>query len=108
MILTNRSPPTAPAALFNGFRSFQFDISYPALIAIAAAANPLLMFLGLWLSRRKDTATQALYSMNISSYNIGCFDIPFVQGFLPAEALVTVSMFDAGNCPFNAGISYAV
>lgn len=99
---------TLPAALLNGFRSFQFNVSYLALIAIAAGANLLLMALGLWLSRGKDTATQALYSMNVSSYNIGCFAMPFVQSFLPAEALVAVSMFDAGNCPFNAGISYAV
>ena len=46
--------------------------------------------------------------MNICSYNIGCFVLPFVQSFLPAEALIGVSMFDAGNCPVNSGISYAV
>lgn len=99
---------TLPAALANGFRNFQFETDYLLLIAIAIASNLLLMCLGLWLSRKQDMATQALYSMNISSYNIGCFVLPFVQSFLPAEALVAAAMFDAGNCPFNAGISYAV
>ena len=46
--------------------------------------------------------------MNVSSYNIGCFVLPFVQSFLPPEALVGVSMFDAGNCPVNSGVAYAI
>lgn len=99
---------TLPAALANGFRNFQVDSTYLALIAIAVATNLTLMCLGLWLSRKEDMPTQALYSMNLSSYNIGCFAMPLIQSFLPAGAVVAAAMFDAGNCPFNAGISYAV
>lgn len=99
---------TLPAALVTGFRSFQFDASYLALIVIALVCNFLLLALGLWRAKGKPLEVQALYAMNLSSYNIGTFVLPFVQSFLPAGALIGVSMFDAGNCPVNSGISYAV
>lgn len=98
---------TLPAALITGFRSFHFDVSYLSLIVIALISNLLMLLFGLWWSRKRDGVTQALYGLNICSYNIGCFVLPFVQSFLPAEALIGVSMFDAGNCPVNSGLSYA-
>ena len=60
------------------------------------------------IARGGDLATRGLYALNVSSYNIGCFVLPFVQSFLPPEALVGVSMFDAGNCPVNSGVAYAI
>ncbi|MCX4370867.1 MAG: AEC family transporter [Dysosmobacter sp.] len=99
---------TLPAALIGSFRTFRFDVSFLTLILIAAASNLAMFFAGLWLSRKKNTATQALYALNASSYNIGCFVLPFAQSFLPAEALIGLSMFDAGNCPFNSGLFYAL
>ncbi len=77
---------TIPAALFTSFRSFHFVPSYLSIILIAVMCNASLMFLGLFLSRKMDMASQALYSMNLSSYNIGCFMLPVAQGLLPAEA----------------------
>lgn len=99
---------TLPAALITGFRTFHFDVSYLAVITIALVGNFTLLALGLLLTRGKDTATRAMYGLNLSSYNIGTFVLPFVQSFLPTEALIGVSMFDAGNCPVNSGISYAL
>ena len=99
---------TLPAALITGFRTFHFDASYLALIVIALVSNFALLGVGLRRTRGGDLATRGLYALNVSSYNIGCFVLPFVQSFLPAEALIGVSMFDAGNCPVNSGISYAV
>ena len=99
---------TLPAALVTGFRTFRFDVSYLALIAIALASNLLMLAVGLWRGRGKAAPVRALYGLNICSYNIGCFVLPFVQSFLPPEALVGVSMFDAGNCPVNSGVAYAI
>ena len=99
---------TLPAALVTGFRSFHFDAAYLSLIGIALASNLLMLFFGLWWSRGRDSATRALYGLNVCSYNIGCFVLPFVQSFLPAEALIGVSMFDAGTCPVHSGVFYAV
>ena len=79
-----------------------------ALIAIAAASNLALLLLGLRLTKGRDPETQAVYGLNISSYNIGTFVLPFVQSFLPAAALVGVSMFDAGNALMCVGGTYAI
>ena len=99
---------TLPAALITGFRTFHFDASYLALIVIALVSNFALLGVGLRRTLGGDLATRGLYALNVSSYNIGCFVLPFVQSFLPPEALVGVSMFDAGNCPVNSGVAYAI
>ena len=99
---------TLPAALITGFRTFHFDASYLALIVIALVSNFALLGVGLRRTRGGDLAARGLYALNVSSYNIGCFVLPFVQSFLPPEALVGVSMFDAGNCPVNSGVAYAI
>lgn len=99
---------TLPAALVGSFRTFRFDPRFLTLIAIAAASNLMMVLVGLWWSRGRSPDTRALYALNVSSYNIGCFVLPFTQSFLPPEALIGVSMFDAGNCPFNSGLTYAL
>ena len=99
---------TLPAALITGFRSFRFEPDYLAVIAIALACNLALLALSLRLTRGRDAATRALYGLNVCSYNIGTFVLPFVQSFLSPEALIGVSMFDAGNCPINSGVAYAL
>lgn len=99
---------TLPAAFITGFRNFVFQPEYLIVIIIALACNFLLLGIGFLLTKGKDIPTRALYAMNLSSYNIGTFVLPFAQSFLPAQAIVGVSMFDAGNCPVNCGISYAL
>lgn len=99
---------TLPAAFITGFRGFRFETEYLVVIVIALLCNFLLLGLAFLLTKGKDIPARALYAMNLSSYNIGTFVLPFAQSFLPAQAIVGVSMFDAGNCPVNCGISYAL
>ena len=99
---------TLPAALISGFRNFPFQTGLLLLAALALACNLILLGLGLLLTRGKPLEERALYGLQLSSYNIGAFVLPFVQNFMPAEGLVGASLFDAGNCPMNCGISYAL
>lgn len=99
---------TLPAAFITGFRGFRFDAEYLIVIAIALVCNFLLLGVAFTITKGADIPTRALYAMNLSSYNIGTFVLPFAQSFLPTQAIVGVSMFDAGNCPINCGISYAL
>ena len=99
---------TLPAAFITGFRGFRFDAEYLIVIAIALVCNFLLLGVAFAITKGTDIPTRALYAMNLSSYNIGTFVLPFAQSFLPTQAIVGVSMFDAGNCPINYGISYAL
>ena len=99
---------TLPAAFITGFRGFRFDAEYLIVIAIALVCNFLLLGVAFAITKGTDIPTRPLYAMNLSSYNIGTFVLPFAQSFLPTQAIVGVSMFDAGNCPINYGISYAL
>lgn len=99
---------TLPAAFITGFRNFTFEAEYLIVIIVALICNFLLLGIGFLMAKGGDIPTRALYAMNLSSYNIGTFVLPFAQSFLPAQAIVGVSMFDAGNCPVNCGISYAL
>ena len=99
---------TLPAAFITGFRGFRFDAEYLIVIAIALVCNFLLLGVAFTITKGADIPIRALYAMNLSGYNIGTFVLPFAQSFLPTQAIVGVSMFDAGNCPINCGISYAL
>ena len=98
---------TMPMALMAGFRTFSFDTSLLFALAIGFGYNLLLLAAGWLFSMRRDGETRALYVLNVPGYNIGNFALPFVQGFLPASATLSLCMFDAGNNPMGTGISYS-
>lgn len=99
---------TLPGALIMGFKSFTFHFELLLLVALALVANILLLMLGARVSWGKPDDVRALYMLSIPSYNIGTFAMPFMQSLLPAEAMLSASMFDVGNCPMNSGLSYAM
>ena len=92
---------TLPGALLSSFSAFRLVPSLLAVLAAAAAANVLLLAVSALVTRRRPGPVRALYLLNAPSYNIGTFVLPFVQSFLPPDMLLAVSMFDAGNSPFN-------
>ena len=98
---------TMPAALISGFRTFSIDLSLLFAVGIGFGFNLLLLAAGYLFSARKDGYTRALYLLNVPTYNIGNFVLPFVQGFLPSQAVLCLCMFDAGNNPYGAGITYS-
>lgn len=98
---------TMPAALISGFRDFHFDISLLFAIVLGFGFNLILMASGWIFSLGKPGTTRALYLLGVPTYNIGSFVLPFVQGFLPGSAVLTLSMFDIGNNPIGAGIAYS-
>ncbi|MCD8355130.1 MAG: hypothetical protein LUE11_00955 [Clostridia bacterium] len=98
---------TMPAALISGFRTFSLDFSLLFALGIGFGMNLLLLIAGWVFSVRKDGETRALYLLNTPSYNIGNFVLPFVQGFLPSSAVLCLCMYDAGNNPYGAGITYS-
>lgn len=98
---------TMPAALISGFRTFLLDGSLAFAIALGFGFNLLLIAAGWVTSLRRRPEVRALYLLNVPTYNIGNFVLPFVQGFLPSSAVLCLSMFDAGNNPIGAGIAYS-
>ena len=99
---------TLPAALISGFHNFQPVPQFLLLIPLTFICNVLLVIAGLLITRKKSPEIRSLYALQLSSYNIGAFVLPFVQSFMPAEGIVGAALFDIGNCPMNCGISYAI
>ena len=99
---------TLPMAMIAGFQSFSLDLSLAFAIALGFGFNVLLIAAGWICSRRKEGRIRALYLLNVPTYNIGNFVLPFIQGFFPGSAVLCLSMFDAGNNPIGAGIAYSI
>ena len=64
--------------------------------------------IGYGLFARGTREQKAFGLLNASGYNIGCFTMPFVQGFLGAPGVACTSLFDTGNAVVCTGGSYAV
>ncbi|TCL04262.1 hypothetical protein EZJ58_2375 [Sodalis ligni] len=97
---------TLPAAVINGFSSFNVDHSLLILVVIGFVCNILLLFAGFMLSRKRDNDTKVFYMINSPGYNIGCFTLPYVQSFLGPVGIVATCLFDAGNSIICTGGSY--
>ena len=63
--------------------------------------------LGLLLSRGRSAGERALYMLNLPSWNIGAFALPFLQSFLGEQAVMAACLFDVGNSIMCTGGSYA-
>lgn len=99
---------TLPAAMISGFRDFSLDLSLAFAIALGFGFNLILIATGWIMSLRRNPLIRALYLLNIPTYNIGNFVLPFIQGFFPSSAVLCLSMFDAGNNPIGGGIVYSI
>ncbi len=98
---------TLPASVIYSFSGKEFDLSLISLCAFGLLCGVLYVTVGYLMSRKNKNA--AAFSMiNLSGYNIGCFTIPFVQGFLGPAGVITASLFDVGNAMVCLGGSYSV
>lgn len=97
---------TLPCLLITNFN--QFDIPYNLLFLMLAGflANIIPQWTGFLVARRHGRPAQAFAILNISSYNIGAFAIPYITGFAGAQSVIYASIFDMGNSVAAAGIGY--
>ncbi len=99
---------TLPCAMMSGFREFQLQTSLAFAIALGFGFNLVLIAAAWFASLRRDGDIRALYLLNVPTYNIGNFVLPFILSFFPSSAVLCLSMFDAGNNPIGAGIVYSI
>lgn len=98
---------TLPCALIVSFQTFQIR---PSLLLFSAFAFGVVVLgqVATWLlERRRGPHAQAFGLLNVPSFNIGLFVIPYLGTFLGPEAIVIASMFDVGNALSVAGVGYA-
>jgi predicted permease len=98
---------TLPAAVITAFANFDIDASLLILALLGLGCNLIMVGLGFLAGARSDGGTKAFYMLNASGYNIGCFAMPFAQGFLGPFGVVATCMFDSGNSIMCTGGTYA-
>lgn len=96
---------TLPCALAVSFDSFDLTPSLALLPVVAFALNLVLMGCGSWLGAHTPGG-RAFGVLNVPSFNIGLFAVPYVAALVGPDAIVYAAMFDVGNALAAAGIGY--
>lgn len=99
---------TLPAALIVNAAGRQISPQMLGISLLGFGGGVLYMGAGWLLSRRADREQRAFHILNLPSYNIGTFVIPFTQSFLGAAGVTTASIFDVGNAFVSLGGAYGV
>ena len=98
---------TLPCVMLGGIRNMQLQLSLLAPLIAGFVVGPLAVAFSIFVSRKKPRLTQALYIINLSSFNIGGFLLPILTAFFPASAVGISSIFDIGNGIYGTGGIFA-
>jgi predicted permease len=98
---------TLPAAIIASFDSFTMDYTLMVLVFYGLLANIILMVVSYWAMRKESNHLKAYAMLNGSTYNIGNFSFPFIQGLFGAPGLVVAALFDMGNAIMTTGFTYS-
>lgn len=98
---------TIPCAIFHAFALAQFDLWLLILAGLGLATTFIPWLIGTVIVRNEEYTRRVFMMMNISSFNIGSFVLPFAQMVFPAGSVLYVCLFDAGNALMMSGGVYA-
>ena len=99
---------TLPCALFSSASSISISSLMILLLFIGVFANVITMGIGYLSNLKENGKIQGLYVLNVSSYNIGNFALPFAQTFFVGQGLAYLCAFDIGNAIMGLGTTYAI
>ena len=99
---------TIPAAIVISFADFRMDLSLLGVALLGLGLNVLMMALAAAMTRNRDRNTRILHLMNLCGYHVGCFALPFLQGFVGPYGVALACLFDVGNSLVATGGGYAV
>ena len=97
---------TLPSALITSFNTFDITSNLLFLTAIGLLANLILQITGYLVNQRKGGIAQAFGIINLGSYNVGAFAMPYIAGLMGPQSIIFASLFDVGNSFGAAGIGY--
>lgn len=95
---------TLPCALATAFNEFTVPPRLLVLSLLGAGVIGLQQAVVLVLERRRGREAQAFGVLNVPSYNIGLFAIPYASAFVGPGAILTVVLFDIGNALAVSGV----
>ena len=99
---------TLPCAIVNGFQGVRISPALVASFGIGLVANILLLLAGLLISLKKQPCQRAFFALNLSSYNVGNFAMPFLTGMLAADGFAALCMFDIAVAMMTYGVNVAI
>ena len=94
---------TLPCALFYTFLNREIDTSMLLLTALGFGLNALLLLTANFLHLRKKTEERAFAVLNVGSFNVGTFTLPFLQSFYGGAAVAAAGLFEVGNGFYSNG-----
>ena len=94
---------TLPCVLAGSVQNMNLsaDLLVPLIVGFITA--PIAVAFCHLVARKKDRRTQAMYMLNIASFNVASVSVPFISAFMPAAALSVSSIFDIGNAIYGTG-----
>ena len=98
---------TLPCVMVGSIQSMNIQLSLLAPLIAGFIVGPAAVAFSVLVSRKKPRLTQAMYIINLSSFNIGGFLLPILSAFFPASAVSISSIFDIGNGIYGTGGIFA-
>lgn len=97
---------TLPCALITSFNEFNITLNLLSITVIGFVVNLIQQLTGFLINRRNGAKEQSFSIINIGSYNIGAFAMPYISGFIGAKSILYASIFDIGSSLGAAGVGY--
>ena len=97
---------TLPASIISNCNGCKISPSDLYILGLGCLFNATALILA-WIVGRRNHLSSFLM-VSTAGFNIGCFAMPFVQGMLPAQAVMQASLFDIGNSLMCLGLNYGI
>lgn len=99
---------TLPAAIITSFAGKEIDPALMTLSLLGLGGGLLYIGVACAINLHGSREQEAFEILNLSSYNIGNFMLPFVQSFLGPTGVIATSLFDTGNAVICLGGAYSL
>ena len=100
---------TLPAAILSSFERVEhLSAQLFFILLIGFLGNVGVLFLAWLICKNKPREDKVYWMCNSAGYNIGCFTLPYAQGFLGPIGVIVTCLFDAGNSIMCTGGTYAI
>lgn len=99
---------TLPGAIISSFSEQKFDPAMLSILLLGLGGGLVYILAAFLMNLRSANEKKAFDILNLPGYNIGCFTMPFVRGFLGPVGVITTSIFDTGNAIVCLGGSFGI
>ncbi|MDO4356286.1 MAG: hypothetical protein Q4E13_07245 [Clostridia bacterium] len=98
---------TLPCVMVAGIQNMNLQLALIVPLIAGFVIDPLFVVYSQFLFRKREPQMKVLGILNLSSFNIGSFLVPFLTAFFPASAVSISSMFDIGNGIYGTGLIFS-